>query len=120
MPNRDSEHRDYENRVPTTEAERIAVAAAKLAGNDVMNETFALIGVARGSVDSVEEFRADLAFVRALRKRPEIWKDFDFLQSARLGSIKAGAKLFMTVFTMATGAAAFWLFNAIKAGMFGK
>lgn len=68
---RKSAPRDYENRVATTEAERIAVAAAKLATTDALNELLALFGVARGNIDSVESFKRDLMFMRDLREGSE-------------------------------------------------
>jgi hypothetical protein len=58
-------HKDYEHRVPITEAERIAVAAAKLATNDTLNELMALFGVSRGDIDSVEKFKRNLMFAGA-------------------------------------------------------
>lgn len=92
-------HRDYEKRVASTEAERIAIAAAKLAVNDALNEIFASLGIARGNLDSMESFRADLGFIRTLR----------------LGSSKAGGRFIMTVVTLAATAFAYGLWSWAKA-----
>lgn len=92
-------HRDYEKRVATTEAERIAITAAKLAVNDALNEVFAAFGVSRGNVESMEEFRADLGFIRTLR----------------VGSSKAGGRFIMTVVTLAATAFAYGLWSWAKA-----
>jgi hypothetical protein len=118
-----SRHQDYEHRVSTTEAERIALAASKLAGNDILNETFALFGVARGNVESVEEFKKDLMFVRTLRKRPELWQDVEFLHALRQGSLKAGSRVFFTILTIVTGGVVVgfwaWFWNWVKVGAHG-
>jgi hypothetical protein len=111
MSQHDNKHRDYENRVPTTEAERIAITAAKLAVNDAMNELFAQLGVARGSVESMEEFKADIRFARALRKRPEIWLDIEFIHALRCGSAKAGSRVFFTLLTIITVGIAAWIWQ---------
>jgi len=84
-------HKDYEHRVPITEAERIAVAAAKLATNDALNELMALFGVSRGNVESVERFKRDLMFVRDLRE----------------GSEKAKSRFYLTIVAMFAGAFAY-------------
>lgn len=85
------EHLDYENRVPSTEAERIAIAVAKLAVNDALNELLALLGVARGNQDSINELRADLVFIRSIRQ----------------GSVKAGSRFFLTIVTLFAGGVAY-------------
>lgn len=109
--------RDYEKRVETTEAERIAVAAAKLASNDALNELMASFGVARGNVESVEKFRSDLHFLRALHARPEIWNDLDFLNAMRTGSVKAAARVGLTILTLLTGAFLYGLWGWIKTAL---
>lgn len=95
-------HKDYENRVTTTEAERIAVAAAKLAVNDSLNELLALFGVSRGNIDSVEKFKRDLLFVRDLRE----------------GSEKAKSRFYLTLVALFAGAFAYgfvaWIREALK------
>lgn len=92
------QHRDYEKRVETTEAERIAIAASKLAVNDALNELFESLGVARGSIASMEEFRSDLRFIRSIRN----------------GSVKAGARFAMTIVTLFAGAFAYGFWEWIK------
>lgn len=82
----------YRDRIPTTEAERIAITAAKLAVTDVMSEMFVLFGIDRGNAQSIESFREDLAFARTLRKRKDIGKDLDFLASIRDGAVTAGKR----------------------------
>lgn len=115
MPDRDDHrHRDYENRVPTGEAERIAIAAAKLASNDCMNEFFADLGISRGNVESMERFRNDLAFLRSLRQRKEVWQDLDFLAAMRGGSVKAAARVGLTILTLLTGAFAYGMVSWLK------
>lgn len=101
-------NRDYERRVETTESERIALAAAKLATNDSLNELFATFGVNRANVESLEEFKADLRFIRSIRQ----------------GSAKAGARFAMTIVTLFAGAFAYglveWLRSAMATGPGGK
>lgn len=92
-------HRDYEQRVSTTEAERIAVAAAKLATNDALNELLALFGVSRGNIDSIEKFKRDLLFVRDLRE----------------GSEKARSRFYLTLVALFAGAFAYGFIAWIKA-----
>ena len=92
-------HKDYEHRVFTTEAERIALAAAKLAANDVMNETLALFGVSRGNQASVDEFRADLGFIRVIRT----------------GSVKAGVRFGLTIVTILATGFAYGVWSWVKA-----
>jgi hypothetical protein len=95
-------NRDYENRIATTEAERIAITAAKLAVNDAMNELFSQLGVARGSVESMEKFRRDLMFMRDLRD----------------ASDKAKSRFYMTLVALFAGAFAYgiiaWLKDALS------
>lgn len=95
-------HKDYEHRVTTTEAERIAVTAAKLATNDAMNELLALFGVSRGNIESVERFKRDLLFVRDLRE----------------GSEKAKSRFYLTLVALFAGAFAYgfvaWLREAFR------
>lgn len=84
----------------------MALAAAKVATTDALNELMATFGVARGSVDSVERFREDLLFLRQLRQRKEVWQDLDFLCAMRSGSVKAAARVGLTLLTLLTGALA--------------
>lgn len=92
-------HRDYEDRVETTEAERIAVAAAKLACNDALNEWMALFGVSRANLESVEKFKRDLMFVRDLRE----------------GSEKAKSRFYLTIVAIFAGAFAYGVISWLKA-----
>lgn len=91
-------HKDYEQRVTTTEAERIAIAAAKLAVNDALNEWMALFGVARGNIESVEKFKRDLLFIRDLRE----------------GSEKAKSRFWLTLVAMFAGAFAYGMVAWIR------
>lgn len=95
-------HKDYEKRVPTTEAERIAVAAAKLAATDALNELLALFGVSRGNIESVDKFKRDLMFVRDLRE----------------GSERAKSRFYLTIVAIFAGAFAYgmvqWLREAFR------
>lgn len=96
-------HKDYEDRVQTTEAERIAIAAAKLATNDAMNELLAMFGVSRGNVESVENFKRDLMFMRDLRE----------------GSEKAKSRFYLTLVALFASAFAYSMWTWIK-DMFAK
>lgn len=104
--------------ISTTEAERIAVAAAKLASNDALNELMATFGVARGNVESVEKFKEDLRTARKLKERPDLWLDLDFLHAMRSGSVKAAARVGLTILTILTGAFLYgvwgWLKTAVR------
>ncbi len=91
MSNRSDLDRDYEKRVTTTEAERIALAAAKLAVNDALNEWMALFGVSRGNLESVEKFKRDMLFIRDLRE----------------GSERAKARFWLTIVAIFAGAFAY-------------
>lgn len=91
-------HRDYENRVETTEAERIAVTAAKLACNDALNEFMALFGVNRANLESVEKFKRDLMFIRDLRE----------------GSEKAKSRFYLTIVAIFAGAFAYGMVSWLK------
>ena len=92
--------KDYDQRVETTDAERIALAAAKLVGNDLLNEMYASFGVNRADVESMKKFRKDLEFIRTLRERDDIVKDLEFLTSVREGSIKAGSRFVLALITI--------------------
>ena len=92
-------NRDYEHRVPTTEMERIAVASAKLATNDALNELLGLFGVSRGNIDSVEKFKRDLMFVRDLRE----------------GSEKAKSRFYLTIVALFAGAFAYGVISWLRA-----
>ena len=107
-------HKEYENRLETTEQERIALAAAKLAVNDALNELFAQLGVNRASIESMTQFRKDLEFARHLRKRPELWEDLSFLTSVRSGSAKAGSRFLMALITIFAGAFALGMWGWLK------
>lgn len=107
--------KDYENRVPSTEVERIAVAAAKLACTDALNELFAQMGVNRANFESMDSFRKDIVFIRQLRKRTEIWNDLEFLRGVRMGSAKAGARFAMALVTIFAGAFAYGMWSWLKA-----
>lgn len=48
--------------------EAIALEAARKAAKEVMRETFRMFGVDPDDQDSVNEFRADLIYMRDLRK----------------------------------------------------
>lgn len=113
-------HRDYEARVATTEAERIAIAAAKVATTDALNELLGTLGIARGNVESVERFRKDLMFLRQLREREEIWQDLDFLAAMRSGSLKAAARVGLTILTLLTGAFAWGMLAWLKSVLSGR
>ena len=115
-----AEHLDYEHRVDSTEAERIALAAAKLATTDALNELLATFGVSRGNAESVERFRQNLMFLRQMHEREEIWQDLDFLSAMRNGSVKAAARVGLTIITLLTGALAYgvvaWLKTVFSKG----
>src|SRR5689334_17454703 len=97
----DHQHKDYENRVTITEAERIAIAAAKLATNDALNELLGLFGVSRGNVESVEKFRRDLLFMRDLRETSE----------------KAKSRFYLTLVAIFAGAFAYGMISWIKTAL---
>lgn len=93
------EHQDHsEIFVTSTMAERIAVTAAKMAAETALNELLATLGVARGNVDSMNELRADLMFIRSIRH----------------GSVKAGARFFLTIVTLFAGAFAYAVVDYFK------
>lgn len=108
-------HRDYEKRVDSTEEERQHVAAAKLAVIDAQAEFFASFGVNVSNTESVEEFRDVVRMMRALKKRPELWQDLDFLHSVRSGSIKAWSRFALSIITLVAGGVVWALVAAIKA-----
>lgn len=116
----DQHSRGYEHHITTTDAERLALAAAKVATTDALNELLATFGVARGSVDSVEAFRKDLMFLRSMRSRKDIWPDLDFLQAMRNGSVKAAARMGLTILTLLTGAFAYGMVAWLKTVFAGK
>lgn len=87
----------YEDRVKSTEAERIAIVAAKLAVTDAMTEMWAAFGVDRSNFESIEAFKSDLRFVRQVRKRDGIWHDLDFIRTVRNGSVSAGRRFVLAV-----------------------
>lgn len=87
--------------VTSTEAERIAVVSAKLAANEALTELLASLGIARGNIESMEEFKADLRFVRSIRE----------------GSVKAGARFFMTIVTLFAGAFAYGFVEWLRASL---
>lgn len=89
----------------------MAIACAKLASTDALNELMGTFGVARGNVESVERFRQDLMFLRQLRMREEIWPDLDFLAAMRNGSVKAAARVGLTILTLLTGALAYGMWD---------
>lgn len=91
-------HKDYEHRVDTTEAERIAIAAAKLATTDALNELLALFGVSRGNVESVEKFRRDLMFMHDLRESSE----------------KAKSRFYLTLVALFAGAFAYGMVSWVR------
>ena len=110
-----SKHLDYEHRVPTTEEERQAIATAKLALNDAQNEFFASFGVNRANAESMEEFRDVVRMMRALKKRPELWQELDFLHSLRSGSIKAWSRFSLAIVTLAAAGVVWGAIAAFKA-----
>ncbi len=114
-----SSGKDYEHRVPSTEVERLAVAASKLAVNDALNELFTQMGVNRANFDSMEAFKKDIQFIRSLRKRNEIWSDLEFLHGVRTGSAKAGARFALALVTIFAGAFAYGMVSWMR-GVFGK
>lgn len=95
------EHRDYEHRVTTTEAERIAITAAKLATTDALNELLGLFGVSRGNLDSVEKFRRDLLFMRDLREASE----------------KAKSRFYLTIVAIFAGAFAYGMISWMRTAL---
>lgn len=76
----------------------IALAAAKEAVRQCMNETFALLGVNLSNFDDVKKFREDIEFVRSLRT----------------GATKVGAKFVLTVVSIIAGAIAIGAWETIK------
>lgn len=90
--------KDYEHHIPTTEAERIAIAAAKVATTDALNELLGLFGVSRGNVESVESFKRDLMFMRDLRE----------------GSEKAKSRFYLTLVALFASAAGYSMWSWIK------
>lgn len=97
-------HRDYERRVPISEAERMVVAGSKLAVNDALNETYAQFGVARGNQESMNEFRSDLVFIRSIRQ----------------GSVKAGSRFLLTIVTLFAGGVAYGFVDWARHWLTGK
>jgi len=79
-------------------AERIAMAAAKVAVETTLNEAFAALGIARGNLDAINELRADLAFIRSVRQ----------------GSVKAGARFALTLVTLFAGAVAYGVVDWLR------
>lgn len=114
------DHLDYEHRVASTEAERQALATAKLALNDAQNEFFASFGVNRANVESMEDFKENLRMMRELRKRPELWQDLDFLHAARSGVGKAGSRFILTIITLFAGAFAYGMVEWVKGVLSGR
>lgn len=113
------EGKDYEKRVPSSEAERMMVACAKLALIDAQSEFLTLFGVNSANVESVEEFKKDLMFVRSFRKREGIWRDIEFLSSARAGTVKAACVVFVTMLTILTTAFVYEIWKAFRASITG-
>jgi hypothetical protein len=111
----EGQHRDYEKRVPSTEMERLAVAAAKLACTDALNELFAQMGINRADFEAMESFREDVKFIRSLRKRKELWSDLSFLNSLRSGSVKAGTRFAMALITIIAGGFAYGMYSWFQA-----
>lgn len=112
-------NKDYENRVPITEAERMMIACAKLALTDAQTEFLALFGVNRANIESVEDFKKDLMFVRSFRNREGVWRDIEFLSTARAGTIKAACVVFVTMITILTTATAYGMWRFFKAAVTG-
>jgi hypothetical protein len=100
--------------VETTEAERIAITAAKLAVTDALNELFASFGIERGNFQSMESFKDDIKFLRSLRRRDGVWHDLDFVRNVRQGSISAGRRFGFALIVIAAGAFAVGLGSAVK------
>lgn len=117
MPPREPHHLDYEGHVSTTESERRAIAAAKVATTDALNELLQTLGIARGNAESVDRFREDLLFLRQLRQRREIWQDLDFLAAMRSGSVKAAARVGLTILTLLTGALAYGIVQWLRTSL---
>jgi hypothetical protein len=82
-----------------TEAERIALAAAKEASRQTVNELFSDLGISVDNREQVGELREDLLWVRRLRT----------------GSRTAGTRFMMTLVTVAAGAIAVSLWETFKA-----
>lgn len=91
--------------ISSTESERIAVTAARMASKETLSEAFSLLGIALGNQDSINEFRADLMFIRSIRK----------------GSAKATTRFFMTMVTLFAGALAYglvdWFRTWVRSGL---
>lgn len=115
-PDRDDHHHhaEYGRHITSTEAERIATAAAKVASEDALNELMASFGVARGNIESMEAFKEDLHFASRLRRRDGIWADLDFLNAMRCGSVKAAARVGLTILTLLTGAFVYGMAGWLK------
>lgn len=90
------------------------MTAAKVATTDALNELLATLGIARGNTESVENFKKDLFFLRQLRERKEVWQDLDFLAAMRSGSLKAAARVGLTILTLLTGAFAYGMMAWLK------
>lgn len=80
------------------EASNIALAAAKEATRQTLNESFALFGVNLMNFNDVKAFREDLEFVRSMRS----------------GATTIGAKFVLTAVTILAGAVAISSWEYIK------
>lgn len=85
--------------VHSTEAERIAVAAAKLACQDTLNELFSSLGIDRANMTAMKEFRDDLTFIRNVRE----------------GAFTAGSRFALTLVTVFAGAFAYGMVQWLRA-----
>lgn len=115
MPHEGEGNKPYEKRVSITEAERQAIATAKVALTDAFAELFKALGINYANEESMEEFRKDLKFLRSLRKRPEVWDDLRFLTHARTGIVKTGWRFFLALITIMAGGFAYGMLLAFKA-----
>lgn len=76
----------------------VALAAAKEAARQAINETFALLGVNVADFNSMQELRDDLAFVRR----------------TRTSAVRIGARFVLSIVSLASGAIAIGAWEYIK------
>lgn len=89
----------------------IALAAAKEAVRQTLNETFAHLGVNLMNFEDVKEFRQDMEMVRTLRPYRD---DLEFARALRLGSKRVGSKFVITLVTVLASAIAIGAWEFIK------
>jgi hypothetical protein len=85
-------HHDRSTMMPTTQTrdERLALAAAKTAGQMVLEDLFGKLGVNVADFEQLQELRDDIQWVHQLRT----------------GSKKVGARFVMTIVSVVAGAIA--------------